>query len=52
MIGISKLVEEMEDKRMKGNEGKISSRENSSRVPKLGKNYHVKHIWTSHERLA
>ena len=36
MRGISKLVEDMEDERMKENEGKKSSRTNSSRVPKLG----------------
>ena len=43
----------MEDKRMKEDEEKKSLRENFSRVPKLGeKKCHVKHIWTSNERLA
>ena len=38
----------MEDRRMKENEGKKSSKVNSSRVPKLEKKkHHVKHIWTS-----
>ena len=40
----------MEDKKMKKNEWNKSSRENSSRAPKIGKNYDVKDIWISNER--
>jgi hypothetical protein len=52
--GISKLVEKMEDRRMKENEGKKSSKTNSSRVPKLGKKKETscKAHLGKHERIA